>query len=240
MPTTLPTPEATVPTTLTAHRPGLAGPCLVALVVAGALAAAGAASALELAAGTPRERGGLLIVDARLTEVFAPRVAESLTRGMPATLQVHAELWRRRSGWFDRLESSVDASVRIRYDVWTDSYLLERLGVAPIVVDSIDSAATVLSRPWVLAVGRVGQLSAKGRYYVALSATLRPLTVEDLAEVEGWLSGEVEDKRRAGFGVIAEIPRALFDAVRNVAGFGDQRARTASDDFRLKDLFPAR
>ena len=75
---------------------------------------------------------------------------------------------------------------------------------------------------------------------MALSATLRPLTVEDLAEVEGWLSGEVKDQRRAGFGVIAEIPRSLFDAVRNVAGFGDQRARTVTDDFRLADLFPPR
>jgi len=214
-------------------------PGVVAALVAGMLAAL-PASALELATGGPREREGLLIVDARLSEVFAPRVAESLARGMPATLQVHAELWRRRRAWFDRLESSADASVRIRYDVWTDTYLLERFGADPIVVDSIDSAAVVLARPWVLTVGRVGQLSATARYYVVLSATLRPLTVEDLAEVEGWLSGEVKDKRRAGFGVIAEIPLALFDAVRNVAGFGDERARAVSDDFRLRDLFPGR
>jgi hypothetical protein len=159
---------------------------------------------------------------------------------MPATLHMHAELWRRRSAWFDRLENSVDVSVRIRYDVWSDRYLLERYGAEPIEVGSTDSVATVLSRPWVLAVGRVGQLEPRPRYYVVVSATLRPLTVEDLAEVEGWLSGEVEKKRRAGFGVITEIPEALFDAVRNVAGFGDQRARVVTDDFQLKDLFPAR
>ena len=215
-------------------------PRVTAGLLAAVLAFPGTASALDLASGRPREREGLLIVEARLSDVFEARVAESLARGMPATLQVHAELWRRRRAWFDKLESSVDASVRIRYDVWTDRYLLERFGADPIVVDSIDSAATVLSRPWILTVGRVGQLSATSNYYVALSATLRPLTVEDLAEVEGWLSGEVKDKRRAGFGVIAEIPLSLFDAVRNVAGFGDERARAVSDDFRLRDLFPAR
>jgi hypothetical protein len=213
-------------------------PCVVAGLIAALLALPGTSSALDLASGKPREREGLLIVEARLGDVFEARVAESLARGMPATLQVHAELWRRRRAWFDKLESSADASVRIRYDVWTDRYLLERFGTDPIVVDSIDSAATVLSRPWILTVGRVGQLSATGNYYVALSATLRPLTVEDLAEVEGWLSGEVKDKRRSGFGVIAEIPLSLFDAVRNVAGFGDERARATSDDFRLRDLFP--
>lgn len=230
MPNPLPTPT---------RRPGPGAPAVMLVsLVAGLLGVAGTARALELSTGMPREREGLLIVDARLSDVFAPRVAESLARGMPATVQVHAELWRRRRAWFDRLESSIDASVRIRYDVWTDSYLLERFGADPIVVTSIDSVAAVLSRPWVLTVGRVGQLSATGRYYIALSATLRPLTVEDLTEVEGWLSGEVKDKRRAGFGVITEIPLALFDAVRNVAGFGDERARAVSVDFRLRDLFP--
>lgn len=231
MPPSLPTP---------ARRPGPALPWVVALLMAGTLTSAGAALALDVTAGSPRERDGLVILDAQLGEILAPRVAESLARGMPATLQLHAELWRRRRAWFDRLESSTDASVRIRYDVWSDSYLLERYGAETIVVGSPDSVATVLARPWVLAVGRVGQLSARSRYYVVLTATMRPLTVEDLAEVEGWLSGEVKDKRRAGFGVIAEIPRSLFDAVRNVAGFGDQRARAVSGDFRLRDLFPPR
>lgn len=204
------------------------------------LGAPSLARGMDLAVSRPREKNGFVLVDARLNDLFAPRVAESLARGMPATLRMHAELWRRRSAWFDRLENSVDASVRIRYDVWSDRYLLERYGAEPMVVTTIDSVATVLSRPWALAVGRVGQLAPRPRYYVVVSATLRPLTVEDLAEVEGWLSGEVEKKRRAGFGVITEIPRALFDAVRNVAGFGDQRARAVTDDFRLEDLFPGR
>ncbi len=198
------------------------------------------ARGMELAVSRPREKNGLVMVDAQAVDLFPPRVAESLARGMPATLRMHAELWRRRSAWFDRLENSADGAVRIRYDVWIDRFLIERPGAEPIVVATIDSVAIVLSRPWALAVARVGQLAPRPRYYVAVTATLRPLTVEDLAEVEGWLSGEVESKRRAGFGVITEIPRALFDAVRNVAGFGDQRARGATDDFVLKDLFPER
>src|SRR5262245_16346901 len=178
------------------------------------------------------------MVDATLRDLFSRRVAESLARGMPATLRVHAELWRRRSVWFDKMERSVDADVRIRYDVWSDRYLIERHGAEMIQAGSIDSVAAVLSRPWALAGGRAGDLAPRSQYYIAISATLRPLTVEDLAEVEGWLSGEVVDKRHSGFGVITEIPRSLFDAVRNVAGFGDQRARDETQDFDLRDLFP--
>jgi hypothetical protein len=212
----------------------------LALAACSVLTMARPALALEVDASAPREKNGFVMVDARLRDLFTRHVAESLSRGMPATLRVHAELWRRRSAWFDKMEYSVDADVRIRYDVWTDRYLIERRGADAIEAPSIDSVAAVLSRPWALAVGRVGELAPHASYYVAISVTLRPLTVEDLAEVEGWLSGEVADKRHSGFGVITEIPRSLFDAVRNVAGFGDQRARDETANFQLKDLFPER
>jgi hypothetical protein len=198
------------------------------------------ALALELTLAPPRERDGWVVIEARPARVLDARVSESLARGMPATLVLHAELWRDRRGWFDRLESSVDASVRIRYEVWTETYLLERIGADPIVVRSVDSVATVLQRPWLLAVGRVGQLNTTSRYYVVLTATLRPLTVEDLEEVEGWLSGEVGSGSKSGFGVVTEIPRTIFDTVRNVAGFGDQKARVMSGRFGLRELFEGR
>ena len=226
---TLPTP---------APRPVRVAAWLAGVVTVGLAGVAGPVSALELALAPLRERDGRVVVEAHPSKVLDSRVAESLARGMPATLVLHAELWRDRRGWFDRLESSADASVRIRYEVWNDSYLLERFGAAPIVVGTVDSVATVLQRPWLLAVGRVGELTTRSRYYVVLTATLRPLSVEDLKEVEGWLSGEVGSK--SGFGVVTEIPHTIFDAVRNVAGFGDQKARAISAVFGLRDLFAER
>jgi hypothetical protein len=220
-----------------AHRHARTAACLACAL---ALGVAGPARALDLAIARPSERDGRVVVEARPSDVLNARISESLARGMPATLMLHAELWRDRRGWFDRLESSADARVRIRYEVWSDSYLLERIGAAPIVVGSVDSVAVVLQRPWVMPVGRVGDLTAGSRYYVVITATLRPLTVEDLEEVEGWLSGEVGSGRKSGFGVVTEIPRSVFDAVRNVSGFGDQKARASSVTFQLRDLFERR
>jgi hypothetical protein len=204
------------------------------------LALAPAARALEIAAQPPRERSGYVWVDVRLSDLFAPRVEGSLARGMPATLTLHAELWRRRIGWFDRLESAFDAELRLRYDFRGAAYRLERSGARPLVVPGLDSVRTVLSRPLPLPVGRVGALLADQRYYVAVSATLKPLSVEDAAEVEGWLSGEVGGGRGEPFGLLAGLPRSLFDAARNFAGFGDEHARALTDDFGLQDLFGTR
>jgi len=199
-----------------------------------------AARALEISAQPPRERGGYVWVDVRLGDLFAPRVESSLARGMPATLSLHAELWRRRTGWFDRLESAFDAELRLRYDFRGAVYRVERAGARPLEVPGLDSLRTALSRPLALPVGRVGPLLAGPSYYVVVSATLKPLSVEDAAEVEGWLSGEVGGGSDQPFGLLAGLPRSLFDAARNFAGFGDEHARDITSDFELQDLFGGR
>jgi hypothetical protein len=94
----------------------------------------------------------------------------------------------------------------------------------------------VLSRPVALPLAPLQSLPQSSRYYVVVSVTLKPLSVEDVEEGEGWLSGEVADRRRAGVGLITAIPRSLFDAVRNFAGLGDQRARAITDEFELGSL----
>jgi hypothetical protein len=203
-----------------------------------ALLAARPAGALGIEVLATREQDGLVWADIRLSDLFAPRVVESLSRGMPATLRLHSELWRRRRAWFDRLESSFDAEVRIRYDVWSRAYQLERRGAGPRGISALDSVETALSRPIALRVGRVGDLDPGARYYVIVTATLKPLSVEDVEEIEGWLSGEVKSTGGKGFGVITELPRSLFDAVRNFVGFGDEKARGLSPDFELRALFP--
>jgi hypothetical protein len=210
-------------------------PCLIAT-----LALAARAQAIDLALGDPRERSGQVWVDARLANLFEGPVAQSLSRGMPATLQLHAELWRKRTAWFDRLESSFDASVRIRYEVWNEAYRIERSGGPARVLSSLDSVRVFLERPIELPACRLDRLDEDARYYVAVTVTLAPLSVEDVQEVEGWLSGEVESKRHAGFGVFTELPQSLYDAVRNFAGFGDRHARARTPLFAVDSLTPGR
>ena len=207
------------------HPIALATACL-------ALLAAAPAGALEFASVTPSvNASGRIGVTFRLADPLEDRVEESLSRGMPATLLLHAELWRRRTGWFGRVERSVDATVRLRYDVWQHAWTLERAAASPYAVQSVDSLETALSRPIALSFPGSERIATGARCFVVLSATVKPLTVEDVEEVEGWLSGEVQGQRDAGFGAITALPRSLFDAVRNFAGLGDSRARAVSEDF---------
>ena len=197
----------------------------------------GVAHALDLVLAPPHERDGYVYASLEMSEPLEARVRESLARGMPATLVVQAELWRRRNGWFDRHEGSTEARVRIRYEAWSELYRIEYPGNVVYRVAGIDSAAQFLSRPWSLPVARVGRMRPGVRYYLVVSAVLKPLSVEDVQEVEGWVRGEVRSQGQAGFGVVTELPRALFDTIRNFAGFGDRRTRAVSSEFELQDLF---
>ena len=206
-------------------RPALPDPRRAAPLLAAALALAGVAWALDVDLASPRVRGGYVIVEARLSDLFDGSIRRSLETGMPATLELHSELWRHRGGWFDRHEQSFAASLRIRFDVWDDVYRVDRPGAPTERFAELDSVAAYLSRPWGVPVARPARLRPGVRYYAVVTGTLRPVTVEDVNEVEGWIAGP------GGLGVVTELPRALFDAVRNFAGFGDRRARAISTPF---------
>jgi hypothetical protein len=215
-------------------RPGSVRLRTVILTIALALVTTRAASAFQVTLMAPHARGEWAVVDARLDDLFEDRVVQSLERGMPATIQVHAELWRRRGLWFDALENTFDASVRVRYGTWDESYHIERQGGSSLRFATLDSAETYLERPWALPVGRLATLPPTARHYVVVTVTLKPFSAEDAREVEGWMSGEPGGDHS---GEVTELPRGVFDALRNVSGFGDRRARAVSPDF-VPDALP--
>lgn len=203
--------------------------CSAALVLVAELAGAFSFEAVQ----PGRDEAGMLWVTIRLDDPLEQHVEDSMGRGMPATMVLHTELWRHRTAWFDRLEHAEDATVRLRYDVWQDAWRLERPGAAPAEFKSLDSLEAVLSRPIALPVANIAKLPPDARCYVAITATVKPLKVEDVQEVEGWLTGEVQENRETG---ITQLPRSVFDAIRNFAGFGDSHTRAITNDFTARTL----
>lgn len=183
-----------------------------------------------------RDASNQLWVEIRLEDPIEPRVAASLARGMPATVSLHAELWRRRDGWFDRMEKEGDATFRMHYDVWSDTWRLSRPGSPVIRLTSLDSLEIALARTLAFNVASLSRSDPDLPYYVVVTASLRPLNIEDVEEVELWLSGEVKEKKRRPLGFLTGLPISLFDAARNLAGFGDEHSRMISADFTPRTL----
>lgn len=204
------------------------------------LFASAQAFAYELQIERPFERTGTVWANVRLDDPFDARVEESLMRGVPATLQIRVELWRKRTAWFDKLERTFEGSIRIRYEVWRDRFVLQRTGSSALTFGSLDSVRAALAEPIGVPITSISHVRAGPEYYVVASTTLRPLSAEDVEELEEWLQGGGSSGGSSSLDLITAIPRAIFDAVRNVAGFGDQRARAVSDGFDLATLLGTR
>jgi hypothetical protein len=203
------------------------------------LALAGPAHAFKLTSIRPaRDAGRQLWVELRLEDPIEDRVAASLGRGMPATLTLHAELWRRRNGWFDRMERSVDATFRMHYEAWSDTWRLSRPGEPVLNLGSLNELELALSRTLALNVASIARYRPDVPCYVVVSASLSPLDIDDVEEVEAWLSGEVTRKKGGPFGFLTGIPFTIFTTARSFAGFGDQHSRLISADFTPLTLPP--
>ena len=185
---------------------------------------------------TSRDASARLWVAVRLERPLEGGVARSLERGMPATLTLDVELWRRRDGWFDRMEHASRAAFRMRHDVLGERWRLEDPDGHTLVVTTLDSLQQVLERTIDLPVAPLDALAPDAPCYVVVTASLRPLDVEDAEEVEGWLSGEVRDRDKSGLRVLTGLPRSLFEAARNFAGFGDRHVRRISPTFTPAQL----
>jgi hypothetical protein len=182
--------------------------------------------------------GDTLAVSLSLGGFFSSRVGGSLERGMPATLLVTVDLWRDRTGWFDRLEATRSTLCRVRYDAWRGDYDLRRGAEAVQHADSLGEVAALLARPLRLPVAESRSLLPGHRYYLVVTASLRPLTPEGVREVEQFLSSQLRSSggsaaNGSGSVSIGRLPSSLLSALAALSGLGDEIAVHRTPPFVL-------
>ncbi len=189
---------------------------------------------LGLTVGPVESVRGAITVSYRVERPFTPRLEETLLRGMPATVTYEVGIWKRRSFWFDKLVFAIKSERRVFYDPWAATF---RVRSGPRArgdrtVPSLDSLQSVLFSERRLPLMAVAALDSTARYYVSVRATIRPLSAEDLSEIEDWLSGEVKGPAGPPHGV----PGYLLGIAVNVSGLGDRTALARSESFRVSLL----
>jgi hypothetical protein len=226
-----------------ARRPRHIRPLAVAIAITIAVAIAGAplapvapARAVELEAVRVTRVEDHVTVALRMSHVLSPRVRESLERGMPATVRLSVEVWRVRPGWFDHRAGSERAEVRIARNAWSDEFQMRRQAGPLLTLLDLDETDRELSRPIRVRVLPLAQLVPGARYYAIARVEVKPLTVEDIEEVERWLSGEAKRAGKPGPGSIARLPAFMMGLLANLSGLGDETAVVRTGTFTRGDL----
>jgi hypothetical protein len=150
---------------------------------------------------------------------------------MPATVRLTVELWRVRPGWFDQQVRVERAEVRIARNAWSDEFQMRRQAGPLVTLVDLDETERELSRPTRVRLHPVANLFPEARYYAIARVEVKPLTVEDIEEVERWLSGEAERAGKPGPGSIARLPAYLVRVLANLSGLGDETAAVRTGNF---------
>ncbi len=208
-------------------------PALAVVVVATSLGAAPpsiASNDLGLIVDPVESVKGAVSVSYRVETPFTPRLEETLLQGMPATVAYEVGVWKRRTFWFDKSIVALKREHKVAYVPWAKSFRVRSgtgVGATTRSVVSIDSLKAWLFEERRLAVVPAAALDSAGTYYVTVRVTIRPVTEEDLGEVEDWLAGESPDPDQTTRG----LPRTLLGIAAGLSGLGDRTAHVKSERF---------
>lgn len=176
---------------------------------------------------TPRAAGDSLVVAFGIRGVFDQ--SPSLGDGIAATLLIVVDLWQEKSSWWDSLIRSRVLAYRFRRDVWTgETELLDQSGFTRRFADR-SALSDELERLREVDLGTSSDFKSGKTYYVSVKAMVRPLSLEDLENVDAWLSGRVTGSEGKG---ILGIPKAVARALIGASGLGDQSAVGRSAKFK--------
>ncbi len=213
------------------------GAAIALALFSGPAAPPGVAHAVELSDVRVSERQGYVTVSFRMESVLSDRIRNTLERGMPATVLVSLDVWRHRGGWFDELIENRTVIMRFYRDTWSDEYRLARQIEPESALPDIAAVERQLARPMRVAVTRVANLEPGEHYYAIVQVTVKPLTVQELEEVEKWLSGEARRAGKPGPASIARLPQYLVGVLANLSGLGDEVTSVRTETFDLERLF---
>ncbi len=201
---------------------------VVAVCALGLASPAFAASPrMQVRAGLAQWERNDVVVPVVVDHALDPASLHVVRRGVPARLDVTVELWRARSGWFDKVVTTQSYGYRVQYDLWRDRFAVHL--PTGRVLDTRDSVQVerALAAPVMVHVLHAADARIGARYYVVARATVTPLSTDDLKELETWLLGS-----SGGEGVLS-TGGYVGAFLKNVVGVESRAAQLRGEPFAL-------
>jgi hypothetical protein len=202
-------------------RSALALPLALALALSLAPRAARAGNDMGLMVDSVERVGEAVCVSYHAETPFTPKLEDPLLRGMPATITFEVGVWKKRSLWFDKLVVAYRSEHKVAYDPWSKTFRI-RSGLNPPrtrSVANLDSLRSTLFTARLLPVALASSLDSMAAHYVSVKVVIKPLSADDLGEIEDWLSGG-----NTGEGDNSGLPAYLLEWAVNLSGLGDRSA----------------
>jgi hypothetical protein len=211
-------------------------PLLIAGTVGALVAGAALGNDIRLLIGDVFGDDRFVRVSFALSDPLPESDVHGPTGSTPAALAYTIELWRERSNWFDRLVSSRTYGYRLEFDHLRSLYRAVTPDGEILEISDRGELVEILCVQDSIVGARSTDLEPGKDYYFAITARLTPIDLNQLGEVEGWLSGEIRTGARRG-GILG-VPKAVVGVLADLAGFGDRSIVVRSDVFRANGTGP--
>ena len=170
---------------------------------------------------------GTVYVDARATGLFGPDLEEALRSGLPARVRIELVLWERRSGIWAREVVRGSWGVSVVFDLLDESYsVLDAGGDTILETGDLGEVEEFVAGVELWPLCSVDELEGSRRHYLGAKFGVEPLSVEEVRDLERWLSGSVRQRDR-----LRDVPGQLVGILRSRFGLGERSERGRSEDF---------
>lgn len=179
---------------------------------------------------------GFLVVSFSIQDLFTDRVLESMNKGVSVSIQYEISLWRKRSSWFDKNVTSTTLYFKVKYNKFDRRYIWQSVNERRTTA-SLIKIHRLCAEQTEAPVTFSSEIESENSYYITVKGILKPTAIEDLNDVKNWLRGEIKeinldelnDPKKSG----KKITSGLFNAFKELAGFGDKIYTGTSFDFTI-------
>lgn len=155
------------------------------------------------------------------------KFVELMRSGFPLRLHFRLELWKDRSGWFDRYITGVDWDAVARDDPLAEEFVLIRTGGTVTRYNTTEDLAQALAVPYRVTL----ETSGGGRFYLVARLDVTTLNDTDLEELTRWLRGDVTPAVSGRENLGQALAHGAQRALVRIAGLPTLTLDARSDEF---------
>jgi hypothetical protein len=193
----------------------------LAVTLAARLSAQGPSLAVTRDGSVARVQAHGLLADGKFVDL--------MRSGFPLRLHYRLELWRDRSGWFDRFVTGVEWDAVARHDPLADEFILIGYGGTVKRFDTTDDLDSALDVPYRATLDAGGG----GRFYFLAHLDVTTLNDTDLEELTRWLKGDVTPAVSGQENLGQALAHGAQRALVRIAGLPTMTLEGRSDDFSV-------
>jgi len=177
-----------------------------------------------------------LVLDFRHQPILG-EVMTGLTEGLTSAFEVEVQLWKETGFWADMLLEETQLRMKLSYDIWERSFEVQskegRRFVTEEKLQQLGSGLDGLHVAW------LDRIVPGEQYRIVYRAWIRPMSLENVADVGKWLAGEAKglnpgSAKKKG-SPVRKIGNWMLRFMLNVTGFGDRVLTARSPGFQIRD-----